>query len=179
MSKINQLLTEFKKIIKEPWPRGLSGQEKVWFLIFEPSDLRKMHFKLGEFEIVAKNANRKWHLVSLNNYFSEWLSNHDYKDAFFEEPEDISDALQEDFKEYILSRFELDLGKKTDENTLCVLKDVSAVFGFIKLSEIINAISKKIPGRLMVLFPGEYANNQYRLMDARDGWDYLARPILI
>jgi len=56
---------------------------------------------------------------------------------------------------------------------------VSAIFGFIRLSEIVNSISNKVQGRLLVLFPGEFTNNQYRLMDARDGWDYLARPIMI
>lgn len=178
MSKINQLLAKFESIIKEPWPNGLSGQEKVWFLIFDPIDLRKVHFKLGEFEIASKNANHEWLLISLNDYFSNWLCQHRYKESFFEEPEYISDALQNEFREYVI----LEINKRltqNSENTLLVLKDASAIFGFIKLSEIVNDISNKIKGRLMVLFPGEFTNNQYRLMDARDGWDYLARPIMI
>ena len=178
MSKINQLLAKFESIIKEPWPTGLSGQEKVWFLIFDPIDLRKVHFKLAEFEMATKNANRDWLLVSLNDYFTNWLSKKDYKESFFEEPEYISDPLQNEFREYII----IEINKRlvhNSENTLVVLKDASAIFGFIKLSEIVQDISNKIKGRLMVLFPGEFTNNQYRLMDARDGWDYLARPIMI
>ena len=178
MSKVNQLLSKFENIIKEPWPTGLSGQEKVWFLIFDPADLKKVHFKLGEFEIATKNANREWLLISLNEYFTNWLANHDYKEEFFNEPEYISDALQEDFRHYII----LEINKKLEQhsdNTLIVLKDASAIFGFIKLSEIVQDTANKIKGRLMVLFPGEFTNNQYRLMDARDGWDYLARPIMI
>ena len=178
MSKINQLLAKFEGIINEPWPTGLSGQEKVWFLIFDPIDLRKVHFKLGEFEMATKNANREWLLISLNDYFTNWLSQHDYKESFFEEPQYISDALQDDFREYIINEITKSFFQNS-ENTLLVLKDVSAIFGFIKLSEIVNDISKKIKGRLMVLFPGEFTSNQYRLMDARDGWDYLARPIMI
>ena len=178
MSKVNQLIVKFENIIKEPWPTGLSGQEKVWFLIFDPIDLRKVHFKLGEFEMATKNANREWLLISLNDSFTNWLSQHDYKESFFEEPQYISDALQEEFREYII----LEINKKSiqnSENTLLVLKDASAIFGFIKLSEIVQDLSNKIKGRLMVFFPGEFTNNQYRLMDARDGWDYLARPIMI
>jgi len=34
-----------------------------------------------------------------------------------------------------------------------------------------------VPGRLLVLFPGEYVNNTYRLLDARDGWGYQATAI--
>lgn len=179
MSKIDELLQMFERIIKEPWPKGLSGQEKVWFLIFDPLDLRKMEFKLGEFEIATKNAKRDWHLISLKTKFSNWLSKNDYKEAFFEDPGYLADALQDDFKSYLEHSIITELDKKNNENTLVVLKDVSAIFGFIRLSKIVNAISKKVQGRLMVLFPGEFTNNQYRLMDARDGWDYLARPIMI
>jgi len=28
-----------------------------------------------------------------------------------------------------------------------------------------------------VLFPGVYEQNNYRMLDARDGWNYLAIPI--
>ena len=179
MTKIDQLLKKFQRIIKEPWTKGLSGQEKVWFLIFEPADLRKIHFNLGEFEIATKNANKDWHIISLEKKFSNWLSKHDYSEAFFEDPEYISDALHDDFKEYLENSINKELEHINSSNSLIVLKDVSGIFGFIKLSEVVNTISNKIEGRLMVLFPGEFTNNQYRLMDARDGWDYLARPIMI
>ena len=31
----------------------------------------------------------------------------------------------------------------------------------------------------MLFFPGEFENNNYRLLDARDGWNYLAVPITL
>ena len=34
-----------------------------------------------------------------------------------------------------------------------------------------------VPGRLVVFFPGSYEDNNYRLLDAYDGWGYLAVPI--
>jgi len=37
--------------------------------------------------------------------------------------------------------------------------------------------SSWIAGRLLVFFPGEHEGNSYRLLDARDGWNYLAIPI--
>jgi len=178
MSKVEQLIKKFESIINEPWQSGLSGAEKVWFLIFDPVDLKKVHFNLSEFEMTTKNADREWLMISMNEYFSTWLSQHDYKESYFEEPEYISDALQGDFKDFVMNDISAQL-KSNSENTLVVLKDASAIFGFVKLSEIVQDISKQIQGRLMVLFPGEFTNNQYRLMDARDGWDYLARPITI
>ena len=32
---------------------------------------------------------------------------------------------------------------------------------------------------LSIFFPGQYEQNNYRLLDARDGWNYLAVPITL
>jgi hypothetical protein len=45
------------------------------------------------------------------------------------------------------------------------------------MSDILSGCSGSFKGRLLLFFPGEYDKNQYRLLDARDGWNYLARPI--
>ena len=36
-----------------------------------------------------------------------------------------------------------------------------------------------IRGRLVVFFPGSHEKNVYRLLDARDGWGYMAFPITL
>ena len=54
---------------------------------------------------------------------------------------------------------------------------VAGLFGFIRVSELMDAVDDAIRGRLLVFFPGEYDGNIYRLLDARDGWNYLAVPI--
>ena len=36
-----------------------------------------------------------------------------------------------------------------------------------------------IAGRLVVFFPGSRDGNTYRLLDARDGWNYLAHSITL
>lgn len=179
MAKVDDLIKKFEKVIKEPWGKGLSGQEKVWFLVFDPTELRRVEFRLGDFEILTNNTGRSWHQVSLHKLFTSWMAKNLYKEAYFEDPEFISDALQGEFKQYVLNELDEALTSNNEDNTLIVLKDVSAIFGFLKLSEVINVLSNRIKGRMMVLFPGEFSNNQYRLMDARDGWDYLARPITL
>jgi hypothetical protein len=40
-------------------------------------------------------------------------------------------------------------------------------------------IERDFRGRVVVFFPGEYENSNYRLLDARDGWNYLAVPITL
>ena len=51
--------------------------------------------------------------------------------------------------------------------------------GFLRVSELIQSVEPSIRGRLVVFFPGTKNDNNYRLLDARDGWSYLAQPITL
>ena len=50
-------------------------------------------------------------------------------------------------------------------------------FGFLKVKDVVDKLAPKIAGRLLVFFPGSNENNNYRLLDGYDGWNYLAVPI--
>ena len=54
---------------------------------------------------------------------------------------------------------------------------VASLFGFLRISEILPLCENAIQGRLLVFFPGVYEQDNYRLLDARDGWNYHAVPI--
>jgi len=46
------------------------------------------------------------------------------------------------------------------------------------MSDVMDEVAGDIRARLVVFFPGSYDEKSYfRLLDARDGWDYLAVPI--
>jgi len=47
----------------------------------------------------------------------------------------------------------------------------------MRVSSLIDRVEDSVPGRLLTFFPGEYAGNVYRFMDARDGFNYMAVPI--
>lgn len=57
---------------------------------------------------------------------------------------------------------------------------VGSLFGLARVSSVVEGIKDAVGGRLVVFFPGEYhpENHAYRLLDARDGWNYLAVPLL-
>jgi hypothetical protein len=177
-SKIDSLLYNYDKIINEPWSITLSGQEKVWFLVYDPSEQRKMDLRIGDFERYTKRAGKNWMEINLKSCFPQWMSAHNYRQKYFEKPKFIADQIESDFKKYVISYFQEKLNDASaDENTVVAVTYVSSLFGFLLLSDILKLISPDIKGRLLVFFPGEFANNHYRLMDARDGWNYLARPI--
>ena len=54
-----------------------------------------------------------------------------------------------------------------------------SLYGFVRVSELIHDVERSIKGRLVVFFPGTKNENNYRLLDARDGWNYLAVPVTL
>lgn len=179
-SKIDQLLSAFEKVVTEPWSSLLSGQERIWFLVHDPAEQRKVDFRMGDFETATIKAGKKWKSISLKLCFPSWMANHEYREDYFHDPEHIVDQLEAEFIPFAIKFVKDELQKiEQDQNTLIAIKDTSAIFGFIRLSEILKSCDKDFKGRLLIFFPGEFENNQYRLLDARDGWDYLARPILV
>jgi hypothetical protein len=177
-SKVDDLISSYEKIVKEPWLKNLSGQEKVWFLVYEPVDQRKISLRIGDFERATKRNDKKWLEIDLQSCFPNWMSNHEYKVAYFKDPQFIQDQLEYEFKNYVADFISAKIDQTNDpENTVAALVNVSSLFGFLKLSDVLDSIYSQIKGRLLVFFPGDFNNNQFRLMDARDGWSYLARPI--
>lgn len=176
---IDKLLFAFETVLKQPWATNLSGKEKVWFLVYDPSEQRKVDFRYNDFLTIIAKANKKAVEISLKKVFAVWMATHEYKEEYFNDPDCLQDQLELNFKDYTVNFCLEELNKQgSDNNTVIILKDVSALYGFVRLSLVIDGLSNYINGRMLVFFPGEYEKNQYRLLGARDGWNYLARPIL-
>ena len=65
------------------------------------------------------------------------------------------------------------------QSSVVAVSGVGALFGFTRVSLVLKLVEASIRGRLVVFFPGQYEQNNYRLLDARDGWNYLAVPITL
>lgn len=177
-SKIDQLLSAYEVVVSEPWSNSLSGQERVWFLVYDPAEQRKVDLRIGDFEMATQKAGKSWITISLKKCFPSWMANHDYKEEYFNEPETLVDQLEAEFKQFAIDFLIKEINKQgCDDNTLIAIRDISSLFGFNRMSDILNGCANAFKGRMLIFFPGEYDKNHYRLLDARDGWSYLARPI--
>jgi hypothetical protein len=180
---IDALLRAYERHVRLPWASGLSGAEKVWLAVYSPSgsngqNERRLRFVMPEFDIATTNSGHGWKLIDLTYAFDRWLGAHEYRDAYFANPEALEPALGE-FGEYLRRLVEAELiAPEVDEDTVVALLGVGALFGVYRVSQLIEAVSPLIRGRLLVFFPGEKQGNNYRLLDARDGWNYLAVPIV-
>jgi hypothetical protein len=108
------------------------------------------------------------------------MSDTDYRAAYFEDPEALVMKLRSGFVQYAVDCLrELLTDKVADENTVVAVQGVACLYGFTRVSLVLKQVVENIRGRLVVFFPGEFEENTYRLLDARDGWNYLAVPITL
>jgi hypothetical protein len=178
MGCIEGLLTAYKEFLKQDWPPHLSGQEKVWFAVYEPAQERRLLIRIPDFGNATLQADHPWAHVDMRNFFAEWMAGHKYREAYFEDPEALDLALV-DFANAAAARVRATLtAPEVSERAVVALSGVGSLFGLTETSDILGQVTPYIRGRLLVFFPGRYENSQYRLLDARDGWDYLAVPIL-
>ena len=175
MSKLDQLIRRYEEFIALPWQAGLAGSQRVIFVVYDKTDERRLRAKVDEFELATKKAGHGWRLVDLTDAFAEWMAGQEYRKNYFEYPEDLATVLP-DFEAHLQERVR-NAVQNCDENDVVALGGIASLFGFTRVSSLVQAVAGAVPGRLLVLFPGEYENNSYRLLDARDGWSYLAVPI--
>ena len=177
MSEIEDLLSRYERDVRLPWDHKLAGAQKVWFARYDPGQERRLRLRIGEFQTATTDAGHTWRLVDVTDSFAEWMTNHEYKDAYFEQPEDMDLALA-DFSDFVAERVRQELKRPcADENTVVALLGLASLFGLIRVAELIAKVDSEIPGRLLAFFPGQRDGSNWRLLNARDGWNYHAVPI--
>jgi hypothetical protein len=179
MSYVDDLLAAYRKFAGLPWQRNLAPPQRVWMAIYPPTDERRLRLHLQAFEVATKEAGHSWSLVDITTSFERWMASHEYRDSYFEAPDLLETALPA-FFEHLVSEVREELGERADPNGVVGLLGVGTLFGLgdaVKVSALLNAVSDTVAGRLLVFFPGEHEGSNYRLLDARDGWNYLAVPI--
>jgi hypothetical protein len=176
MSKIDNLLENYKKYIAIPW-RDAAPAQRVVFCVYPENLERALRLKLGEFELSTTQAGHQWMEFDMTKLFSEWLTKQRYAEKYYKTPELLPTLLPK-YMDYIAAKFD-DFIQESQANceTVVAIKGVAALFGFVKVKEVVDKIAPSVSGRLLIFFPGSYDHNNYRLLDGYDGWNYLAVPI--
>jgi hypothetical protein len=178
MSRIEELAERYTRHISTPWQRTMSGAQRVIMVVYEKELERTLRARKVLFETATLEAGHTWHEIDLAATFPSWIAADEYCDAYFEQPADLSLKLDSEFPDYIAAELQRALtASNVTENTVVAVMGVATLFGLARFSEVIRKVDRDIRGRLLVFFPGQYEHNNYRLLDARDGWNYLAIPI--
>ncbi len=180
MGRIEDLADKYERHISAPWPRNLAGAQKAIFVVYDKGDERKLRTKRREFEMRTRDADHKWREVDLTDVFPRWMAQDEYREAYFESPEDLNLKLQAEFIEFAAEQLRnVLIETDVDEDTVVGVFGAAALYGFARISEVLRHVEGDIRGRLLLFFPGDHDQNNYRLLDARDGWNYLAVPITL
>ena len=180
MGRIDKLAERYRRHVALPWRKDLAGAERAVFVVYDKADERRLRARKALFELATTKAGHRWFECDLTRAFAEWMAGTEYRDSYFESPEDLGLKLEDDFLEYAAGRVRAVLaGPEVDEDSVVAVFGVASLFGFARVSELMQAVERDVRGRIVVFFPGEYEDANYRLLDARDGWSYLAIPITL
>lgn len=177
MSKVKRLIQSYSKYIAVPWRDDAAAAQRVIFCVYNEKDELVLRAKVDEFELVTKGSDHDWVLFDLTDTFAIWLSGQRYAMKYFQQPHLLHTLLPKylEFLKQEFSQFVKDKGQ--EERAVVALMGVGSLFGLLKVKDVVDQLAPMVKGRLLVFFPGSYENNNYRLLDGYDGWNYLAVPI--
>lgn len=177
MSKVDQLRDEYSKFIAVPWRDDVAAAQRVIFCIYNENDELRLRAKIDEFELATQSCGHDWLLFDLTDTFAEWLSGQPYAEKYYQQPAKLETLIHK-YLDYISDQFKAQLAEKSaGANSVVALNGVGTLFGLLKVKQVVDKLAPLVFGRLVVFFPGAYENNNYRLLDGYDGWNYLAVPI--
>lgn len=173
--RVARLLANYRQSIAAPWSRTIAGAERVFFIVHDPADERRMRLRIAEFELATREAGHGWQVVDLTDAFPRWMAAHRYRDRYFANPALLQAALKQ-FETAVVEEIQAGF-KQSDAQGVVAVTGIAALFGLLHVSDVMKRVHDLIPGRLVVFFPGDYSNHVYRLLEARAGWNYMAVPI--
>lgn len=177
MNRVKRLLASYAKFISVPWRDDAAPAQRVIFCVYNENEELRLRAKIDEFEIATRESGHDWFVFDLTDTFAEWLSGQRYAESYYRKP-DLLASLLPQYLDFIADCFGQFL--KTggaDDGSVVSLKGVGSLFGLLKVKAVVDRLAPMVKGRLVVFFPGTFENNNYRLLDGYDGWNYLAVPI--
>jgi hypothetical protein len=178
MGQIEQLAETYGRHISMPWQHTVAGAQKVIMVVYDKEKERTLIARKDEFRIATEKAGRRWLDIDISTAFAEWMAGEEYRESYFESPDDLRLKLEVEFAKFVAGKIRtlIDQPHAGPDSVVAVF-GVGALFGFTRVSRVLQILEPAIKGRLAVFFPGSYRDNIYSLLDARESWNYLAIPI--
>lgn len=178
MGRIEDLAAKYERHIRAPWQRAVAGAQRVVMVVYDKELERTFRARKAEFEQRTLSAGHKWVEHNFTRSFADWMAVDEYCEDYFETPADLAMKLEGEFPEHLLQSLR-DRLRSSDEDTVVAATGVACLYGFAHISDLVRRVEPDIRGRLVIFFPGSKDNNNYRFLDARDGWNYLANGITL
>jgi hypothetical protein len=175
LSTVEELLDDFKKRLAVPWRDDEPAAGRVWILWYDKAHERRVRGRLREFQLAAEQAGKGWREFDIAPRFGIWVAQQPWFERLAKRPGTLPTVIPQ-FEEHLAGTIKAELAA-CGANDILALTGVASLFGLTRASALIDKIVATVRGRLLVTFPGAHRGGIYRLLDARDGWNYLAVPI--
>jgi hypothetical protein len=136
---------------------------------------RRIRGRFGEFGLAAQKRGRGWQELDLAPCFGEWIATQPWFERAARRPATLPTVIGQ-FEDWLAKRVQTAL-RESGKDDILALTGVASLFGLTRAQKLIGTVAGDINGRLLVAFPGVHRDGIYRLLDARDGFNYLAVPI--
>jgi len=177
MGNIDGLIHKYEERIALPWSSGLSASERVLFAVYDKEDERRLRARIGAFELSTRKTGHGWASVDLTDSFAEWMSSQKRREDYFRNPGVLQPVLKK-YESFLVERItEAITDASLGPNDILAVVGAGSLFGLTFVSQIVEPAALAVPGKMLVFFPGHREGNDYCLLDARHGWNYLAVPI--
>jgi hypothetical protein len=170
-----RLVKSFAEFIQIPSQLDVAPEQRVIFCVYDQKHERVLRHYWHEFEKAVEKAELDFDTFDLQSLFGTWLDETRYVEAYFQQPAHL-ESIRVDWLDFLVQRYER-LAAPCDANSVMLLTGLGYLFGFIRVKQVIERFAPMTPGRLVAFFPGTFENNNYRLLNAYDGWNYLAIPL--
>ena len=95
MSEVDALLEQYTRHVHVAWPTDVAPEQRVWFVIYDPVQERRLRLRLGDFESATLAAGLAWRLIDLTDAFAMWMAAHEYRESYFEDAPAMELALDD------------------------------------------------------------------------------------
>ena len=89
-SKVAKLIAAFRQHLTVPWQPGLAAIQRVIFAVYDKNDELRLRANVEEFALVTRESGKSWLLIDVTDAFPTWMSGQEYREAYFESPEDLA-----------------------------------------------------------------------------------------
>ena len=173
MSRIDNLIKNYISFVSVPWQENQAGPQRIIFAVYPQAEELRLQARMKEFKTETIQAGYKWGEFDLTDSFPSWLATQRYAESYFKQPELLTEGLLAKYLSFIVE----EVGKEImncqlDNRTVFCISGVGSLFGLLRAKDVCESIVEQVPGRLLVMFPGTYSENNLRLLDAYDGWNY-------
>ncbi|MGH7120786.1 MAG: hypothetical protein ACREFP_17670 [Acetobacteraceae bacterium] len=158
-----------------PWRDDEPPAGRVWILWYDKANERRVRGRLREFQLAVELAGRGWREFDIAPRFGTWVARQPWFERLARRPGSLPTVIPQ-FEAHLAEAIKAELAG-CDSSGILALTGIASLFGLMRASSLLDKVAGSIPGRLLVTFPGVHRGGIYRLLDARDGWNYLAVPI--